>query len=153
MAEMLRENCSLQELVPNLTQCLAKSIAHQVQSYEEFHERNPIHSIPSLNQITVASMQKDSHSESHILCSWSFKMCKFLKRGSVHVMSLVRLPEPGSLELFFSLADVTIITRTRSFQVILSQWKICFGQELLFSSMIWGKFCKQIKGVMQNFQI
>lgn len=36
IAEMLRENCSLRELVPNLMQFLAKSIAYQVQSSEEF---------------------------------------------------------------------------------------------------------------------
>lgn len=35
-----------------------------------------------------------------------------------------------SLELFSSLADVTIITITKSFQFMLSQWKKCFGQEL-----------------------
>lgn len=58
-----------------------------------------------------------------------------------------------SLELFSSLADVTIITITKSFQFMLSQWKKCFGQELSFSDMTWGNISKEHKGIMQNLQI
>ncbi|KFV01577.1 Uncharacterized protein C14orf166B [Pterocles gutturalis] len=61
IAEMLKENSSLQELVPNVMQFVAKIIAHQVQS----SERKPIQCHYDFNQVTVAPMQKYSHSESH----------------------------------------------------------------------------------------
>uniref|UniRef100_A0A8B9S468 Leucine-rich repeat-containing protein 74A n=1 Tax=Apteryx owenii TaxID=8824 RepID=A0A8B9S468_APTOW len=67
LAQILRENCCLQELVPNLRSFVAKIVAHQVQSSEEFHKGKSVNSIPSFSQITVAPMQKYTHSEDDIL--------------------------------------------------------------------------------------